>query len=113
MHEAKRQGSNQFKFYSAEIERKLAHFQISSAELKYAIQHNHIEVYYQPKVNSSNGVITGLEALARWKKTDGSIVMPEVFIPLAEETGLIVNLGEYVLAQACEQLKNGSRIFLT
>jgi EAL domain-containing protein (putative c-di-GMP-specific phosphodiesterase class I) len=67
-------------------------------------------VYYQPKVKPETGVVTGVEALVRWKKSDGIIVNPDDFIPLAEETGLITRLGNIVIEDACKAMQDLNNI---
>ncbi|MBV7272230.1 GGDEF and EAL domain-containing protein [Clostridiaceae bacterium UIB06] len=73
--------------------------------LRVALNNNEFEVYYQPQVNIKNGKLIGMEALLRWIKPDGSTIMPSDFIPIAEDTGLIISLGEFVLKEACSQTK--------
>lgn len=73
--------------------------------LKIALNNNEFKVYYQPQVNIKNDKLIGMEALIRWIKPDGSKIMPSDFIPTAEDTGLIVSLGEFVIREACKQTK--------
>ncbi|WP_412971310.1 EAL domain-containing protein [Glaciecola sp. MF2-115] len=104
MHEAKRSGRDAVRFFSKEIEAKIKWQQHEIIKLKNAIENEEITLFYQPKVQSDTLEILGFEALARWPQEDGSIIFPDHFIPLAEETGLIVPLGEYLLKQASMQL---------
>tara|TARA_R110001592_G_scaffold301741_1_gene573160 strand:- start:308 stop:2779 length:2472 start_codon:yes stop_codon:yes gene_type:complete len=100
---AKQNGRNQYQFYGKEIGAKLfLKHQLESA-LKSEKSKSSFQVYYQPKIDIINGVISGVEALVRWYQSDGSIVSPAEFIPLAEETGLIIPLGKHIFEQACKQ----------
>lgn len=103
MYSAKSAGRNRFHFYSAEIESKLVLRRMLENHLAEALVNNVFEVFYQPKINVLNGKIIGAEALVRWRQPDGSLTGPATFIPLAEETGLIIPLGKIVLAQAFKQ----------
>jgi EAL domain-containing protein (putative c-di-GMP-specific phosphodiesterase class I) len=75
------------------------------SRLHHAVERQEILVYYQPQVHLVSGRLIGLEALARWKDPERGLISPATFIPLAEETGLIVSIGEMVLRKACRQLK--------
>jgi EAL domain-containing protein (putative c-di-GMP-specific phosphodiesterase class I) len=74
------------------------------ADLRHAIEDEQLLLYYQPKVDVKSAHIMGVEALVRWQKPEGTLVFPDQFIPLAEETGLIISLGQWVLKEACAQL---------
>lgn len=73
-------------------------------DLRKAIQNNEILVYYQPKMDHSGKRISGFEALARWIQPDGKMIRPDVFIPIAEETGIIVELGKIILERTCHKI---------
>ena len=105
MYRAKQEGRNRYRFFSSEIEHKLKARNLLEGSLREAVEQQHFEVHYQAKVDFSSGAIIGAEALVRWRKKDGELIFPSDFIPLAEETGLIVPLGKYVLLKACEDAK--------
>lgn len=105
MHKAKSETRNNVRFYSAKIEKELAQHLFSVKELETAISNQDIRVYYQPKFDCKSRRISGVEALVRWHKGEDHIIMPSEFIPLAEETGLIISLGEKVLRTACREVK--------
>lgn len=105
MYHAKESGRNGFQFYSREIhEQTLARFSMES-DLKTAIEQELLTLVYQPKICMKTGMISGLEALVRWDHETHGAVSPSVFIPLAEETGLILQLGRWVLRQATRQMQ--------
>jgi|GEM_PF-319697 len=103
MHEAKRIEKNSIHFFSKELELRVKHQQQQVMKLQEAVENNEIILFYQPKVDSNTSEILGFEALARWPQKDGSMIFPDAFIPLAEETKLIIPLGEKLLEQACAQ----------
>ena len=105
MYRAKEHGRNNFQFFTAGMEAKALQRMSLETELRKALDQNELVVHYQPKVSLASGAICGFEALVRWQRRDGTMVAPSDFIPLAEETGLIVPLGEFVFATACGQLK--------
>ncbi|HQU85839.1 MAG TPA: EAL domain-containing protein [Pyrinomonadaceae bacterium] len=100
---AKDHGGNTFRLYSSEM--NLAALKRVSLEndLRRAIEREEFEVYFQPKINIVNRQIAGMEALVRWNHPENGVISPIDFIPLAEETGLIVPLGEWILRSACKQ----------
>jgi len=94
-----------FLFYSEEMnQRAKEHLRIES-ELRQALHNNELQLYYQPKVSLRSGRIVGAEALLRWRHPVRGLVSPGVFIPVAEETGLILDLGTWVLEEACRQVR--------
>jgi diguanylate cyclase (GGDEF)-like protein len=104
MHFAKQQGGNSYRFYSSDLnERSLQYLGLQS-DLHKAIERNGLQLYYQPKIDTASGRIAGAEVLVRWPHPERGLVAPDDFIPLAEETGLIVPLGAWVFAEACRNV---------
>lgn len=105
MYHAKQRGGNCYQFFSQSMnENAIRRLQIEN-ELRSAIREQRVEVFYQPKIELASQHIAGIEALARIRREDGTVISPADFIPLAEETGLIVPLSEQVLRQSCRDMK--------
>lgn len=103
MYQAKRAGRNQFQFYSAEMT-TLAHERLELEDrLRVALQRREFELHFQPIVDPQRRELRGLEALVRWRQSDGSLRPPDEFIPVLEETGLVIQATEWVLEEACRQ----------
>jgi diguanylate cyclase (GGDEF)-like protein/PAS domain S-box-containing protein len=104
MYQAKAQGRNAFSFYTRKLtEEALQRLQIE-ADLRVAIQQDQLQMYYQPLVELDTGRVIGAEALMRWIHPELGFIPPDRFIPVAEDCGLIIQMGEWALGQACNQL---------
>ncbi len=105
MYQAKDKGKNTYQLFTKELDAQVTQRLFIEHSLRRAIERRDLVVHYQPKVSLTDGRICGAEALVRWQRADGNFVSPLEFIPIAEETGLVVQLGEQVLRRACEQAK--------
>ena len=103
MYHAKELGRNNYQVFTQPLnDRAVARFTLET-NLRRAIQRNEFVLHYQPKINLSSGSIIGSEALIRWRSPDGQLIPPAQFIPIAEESGLIIQVGEWVMREACRQ----------
>src|ERR1700676_1170039 len=112
MYEAKKQGRNNYQFFRRDMQVRIAERQLLERDLRYALGRNEFLLYYQPKFNLHTGKITGVETLIRWLHPQRGIVLPARFIPIAEECGLILPIGRWVLLQACKQSRAWSDVGL-
>jgi len=103
MYQAKQEGKNNFQFYSDKLNANSLERLALESGLRRALENNEFELHYQAKRDSRNGQITGMEALLRWNHKELGTVAPMKFIPIAEESGLIIPIGRWVLETACAQ----------
>lgn len=105
MYKAKKAGRNNYQIYTKELNKALTERVTMEYKLRLAIEHSEFLLYYQPKVDFSTGLISGAEALIRWQPPGEALIGPIRFIQIAEETGLIEKIGEWVLTAACKKAK--------
>ncbi len=105
MYHAKSLGRNNFQFFSADMNRAAAERLSIEHRLRHAISRNELSLCYQPQVRASDGRPTGVEALLRWEHPEEGPISPARFIPVAEETGIICEIGQWVLQQACHDMR--------
>ncbi|WP_428911654.1 EAL domain-containing protein [Niallia sp. Krafla_26] len=105
MYLAKEHGVNGYQFYPSGTSRHISKRMNLESDLRHAVKENEFVLFYQPKIHLPSGQITGAEALIRWNHPTKGMVSPSEFIPLAEETGLIIPMTEWVLEEACKQNK--------
>lgn len=102
---AKQKGGDSFQIYSAEIDAEAEALYRLGVDLRRALENDELELFYQAKVDAKTHQPIGMESLLRWRTANGEFVAPDRFIPVAESSGLIVPIGEWILNQACEQNK--------
>jgi EAL domain-containing protein (putative c-di-GMP-specific phosphodiesterase class I) len=105
MYQAKESGRGTFKFFSPDHNEKMVQRMQLEQALRRAIEHQELFLDYQPQIDNSTGAITGVEALVRWNHPQLGLLLPGLFITIAEDTGLIIPLGEWVLRTACRQAR--------
>lgn len=108
MYEAKRRGGNRYRVYSADLAASASDWVNLEGELRRAIEEDEFSVYYQPVVDLAGSQIVGAEALVRWRHPDRGLVPPGSFLPLAEESGLVIPLDHWVLRRACREARRWS-----
>src|SRR6266478_4202029 len=105
MYHAKENGRNNFQFFKAEMNLKSVERQSLEGSMRHAVERGEFLLHYQPKVNLDTGEITGVEALVRWQQPDRGLLPPAQFVPIAEDCGLILQIGRWVLREACRQAR--------
>ena len=106
MYQAKAEGRNTYQIYNETMDAESRQRATIIASLRKALDRGEFRLMYQPRMSLADGSITGVEALLRWRSPDLGEISPAVFVPLAEESGLILTIGEWVLREACQQLKS-------
>lgn len=103
MRNVKETGPNDYRFFTEDMNRRARQQQTIESGLRLALQRKEFVLHYQPKLDLTNGKVVGVEALVRWNRPDQGMVFPSDFIPVAEDSGLIVPLSQWVLQEACQQ----------
>jgi diguanylate cyclase (GGDEF)-like protein/PAS domain S-box-containing protein len=112
MYEAKQQGRNSYQFFRTDMRARMATRVALERDLRCALGRNEFTLHYQPKVNFQTGQCTGMEALLRWQHPERGLLSAATFVPIAEECGLIVAIGQWVLLEACRQARAWSNLGL-
>ena len=105
LYRAKSEGRNTFSLHAAELDKQSRERIVTGDLLRHAIERRELELFYQPQVEIKSGRIVGLEALLRWNHPHRGLLLPSAFIPIAETSGSIVMIGEWVMRQACRQIR--------
>ena len=105
MYRAKEKGRDNYQFFSLELSRESLEYHLLESDLRHARERGELLLYYQPQFHLQSGRLVGAEALIRWRHNSMGLISPDKFIPIAEESGLILNIGEWTLQTACRQMK--------
>jgi diguanylate cyclase (GGDEF)-like protein/PAS domain S-box-containing protein len=103
MYHAKEYGRDNYQFFSPDMSFRAAKRQSLEGQLRHALEHEELLLHYQPKINLKTGAITSVEALVRWQHPERGLLLPGQFLTIAEDTGMIVAIGQWVLSEACRQ----------
>lgn len=113
MYRAKEMGRNTYQIFNISMSEKNAERLDIETKLRTALQNNELEIYYQPQIDLKNGRISAMEALLRWHHEKLGMIAPNFFIPIAEESGLIIDIGHWILRSACQQYKDWEKAGLS
>jgi diguanylate cyclase (GGDEF)-like protein/PAS domain S-box-containing protein len=105
MYHAKDEGRDHYQFYEKEMNLRAVQRQSLEGQLRYALEREQLVLHYQPKVNLKTGAITSIEALVRWQHPERGLLLPGQFLTIAEDSGLIIGIGKWVLGEACRQTR--------
>lgn len=111
MYTSKANGKNRFSFYSNELNKEAIEMLTIKNSLRYAIERDELLLYFQPKFNLSTLELSGCEILLRWQHPERGMVSPSIFIPIAEESGLILSIGDWVIKRSFQQIKEWTNIY--
>jgi diguanylate cyclase (GGDEF)-like protein/PAS domain S-box-containing protein len=109
MYQAKADGGSGFRFYSTDMQTHAQEIASLDSDLRRAVEQEQFELHYQPQVDARSGRIVGAEALVRWRREDGELVLPRMFLGRAEANGMIVPINEWVLRRACRDAQDWRR----
>jgi diguanylate cyclase (GGDEF)-like protein/PAS domain S-box-containing protein len=105
MYEVKKKGKNDYQFFTTELDQKLLEKIELESDLRKAIERGELLLHYQPQIRAEDRAMVGIEALVRWEHPTKGLLSPGLFIPIAEETGIIYEMGTWVLREACQQMR--------
>ena len=105
MYHAKEYGRDNYQFFSPDMSLRAVERQSLEGQLRYALERQELLLHYQPKINLKTGAITSVEALVRWQHPERGLLLPGQFLTIAEDTGMIVAIGQWVLREACRQTR--------